>query len=163
MDLYSILQLARSMELQGMKFYNEQKGNVKLKILKELFSFLSDMEKGHARYLEEQMNNVKEDKNLDRLPENPEEDRYKKIMAKQKLDTANLGSDLGDYSIMRMAYLIEKDFAEFYENSSKESEGETKKLFMTLSEWERGHAAMMKEHMGKILSRNAIDLGFYPF
>ena len=95
MDLYSILQLARSMELQGMKFYNEQKGNVKLKILKELFSFLSDMEKGHARYLGEQMNNVKEGKNLDRLPENPEEDRYKKIMAKQKLDTANLGSDLG--------------------------------------------------------------------
>ncbi len=163
MKVYDVLQLAHRMELQGMEFYNEQREKVKLPVLKELFSFLSEMERGHAEYLKKQMQNVKEGKKLSELPRDAGEDRYHAIMAKQKVVSTALDSDLGDYSIMRMAYLIEKDFAEFYDKSADGSEGEIRILFQTLAEWEKGHAAIMKEEMGKILARNAIDIGFYPF
>jgi rubrerythrin len=163
MKVFDVLQLAQKMELNGMEFYNEQRDRVKLPVLKELFSFLSDMERGHAEYLERQMQNVKEGRDLSKLPGDTGEDRYRAIMDKQKVETNALDSDLGDYSIMRMAYLIEKDFAEFYDKSAEQSDGEIKILFQTLSEWEKGHASMMKEEMGRILSRNAIDIGFYPF
>ena len=61
------------------------------------------------------------------------------------------------------SFLIEKDFAQFYEKSASGSDGEIRDLFNKLADWEAGHAKMMKDEMGKIISRNALDLGFYPF
>ena len=163
MNVTDVLKVARKMELQGMEFYDEQKGRVKLPVLQELFAFLSDMERGHADYLGRQLKNLSAGRSLDGLPETAEMDRYRNIMEKQKINPEGLDSDLGDYSIMRMAYLIEKDFAEFYEKSAAGSDGEVKALFGRLAEWEKEHAGMMKNEMGKIISRNALDLGFYPF
>jgi rubrerythrin len=163
MKVEDVLRLAQKMELQGMEFYDEQKNRVKLPLLRDLFSFLSEMEKGHAEYLGRQLKNIASGKSLDALPEPVEQDRYRDIMARQKIKPANLDSDLGDYSIMRMAYLIEKDFADFYDRSAVESDGEVKGLFGRLADWEKDHARMMKDQMGSIISRNALDLGFYPF
>lgn len=163
MNVEDVLKLAHRMELQGMEFYDEQKGRVKLQLLRELFAFLSDMERGHAAYLEKQLENMAAGKSLDALPDDVEMDRYRDIMKKQKIEPADLNTDLGDYSIMRMAYLIEKDFARFYETSAAESGGKIKDLFTRLAGWEKEHAKMMKDEMGKIISRNALDLGFYPF
>jgi rubrerythrin len=163
MKVEDVLKLARSMELQGMNFYNEQKERVRLPLLKDLFSFLSEMERGHAAYLGKQLENIESGRTLDSLPENIEADRYRDLMSKQKINPTNLDSDLGDYSIMRMAYLIEKDFVDFYSKSASESDGSVKSLFERLADWEKDHARMMKDEMGKIISRNALDLGFYPF
>ena len=163
MNLEDVLKLAHRMELQGMEFYDEQKDKVKLQLLRELFAFLSEMERGHAAYLEKQLENMVAGKSLDALPDDVEMDRYRDIMEKQKVEPASLKTDLGDYSIMRMAYLIEKDFAQFYDKSADESDGEIRDLFIGLAEWEKEHAKMMKDEMSKIISRNALDLGFYPF
>ena len=163
MNLEDVLKMAHKMELQGMEFYEEQKGRVKLQLLRELFAFLSDMERGHAAYLEKQLENMAAGKSLDALPDDASMDRYRDIMDKQKIEPADLNTDLGDYSIMRMAYLIEKDFVQFYEKSAAESGGEIKELFIRLADWEKNHAKMMKDEMSKIISRNALDLGFYPF
>jgi rubrerythrin len=163
MNVEDVLKLAHRMELQGMEFYDEQKKQVKLQLLRELFAFLSDMERGHAAYLAKQLDNIAAGISLDALPDDVEMDRYRDIMEKQKIEPADLNTDLGDYSIMRMAYLIEKDFAGFYDKSASQSEGEIKNLFVKLAEWEREHASMMKDEMSKIISRNALDLGFYPF
>jgi rubrerythrin len=161
MKVEDVLKLAHRMELQGMEFYEEQKDRVKLPLLGELFSFLSEMERGHALYLQKQLGNMASGRPLDNLPDNTESDRYADIMKKQKINPNSLDADLGDYSIMRRAYLIEKDFAEFYEKSAAGSDGEIRELFTGLAEWEREHAKMMKDEMGKIISRNALDLGFY--
>jgi rubrerythrin len=163
MNVEDVLRLAHRMELQGMDFYETQKKKVKLPVIRDLFAFLSEMEKGHAAYLRSQIENLAKGRPMDVLPDSPESDRYGAIMAKQQIEPARLDADLGDYSIMRMAYLVEKDFAEFYEKSSRGSQGRVKTLFSTLAEWEKGHADMMKTEMGKIISRNSIDLGFYPF
>jgi len=44
-----------------------------------------------------------------------------------------------------MAFLIEKDFAEYYENSAKKVSGEGKKVLQMLAKWERGHEALFKQ------------------
>jgi rubrerythrin len=43
-----------------------------------------------------------------------------------------------------MAYLIERDFAEFYEMAAQKSEGEARKVLEMLAEWERGHERLFK-------------------
>jgi rubrerythrin len=49
-----------------------------------------------------------------------------------------------DLPVLRMAFLIERDFAEFYESSAAQSEGEAKRVLTMLSQWERGHERLFK-------------------
>ncbi len=47
---------------------------------------------------------------------------------------------LNNMAIMRMAYLIENDFAEFYKKASEKADSsEVKMLLSTLAEWENKH------------------------
>ena len=162
MNVKNVLVLAHKMETQGMEFYRDQKGKVKLPVLKNLFDHLEKMELGHAQYLKKQIENLDANLPLDALPEEEEENKFSARMEKQKIEPSSLDSDLGDYSIMRMAYLIEKDFAEFYQKSAESDEQEVNNLLLSLADWEKEHASMIKGEMEKIISRNALDLGFYP-
>ena len=162
MNVKDVMFLAYKMEKQGMEFYGDQKGKVKLPVLKDLFGHLEKMEHGHALYLKKQIDNLKANLPLDSLPAEGEDSKFRARMEKQKIKPSNLNADLGDYSIMRMAYLIEKDFAEFYLKSAESNEGEVNSLLLNLAAWEKEHASMIKGEMEKIISRNALDLGFYP-
>lgn len=162
MKVEDVFKMAHSMELQGMRFYQEQKDRVRLPLIRDLFGFLSEMEKAHAAYLATQIENVRKGRPVDGLPAAAEMDRYRDIMSKQKINPTNLDADLGDYSITRMAYLIEKDFASFYEKSALQTDGTVRNVLQGLADWEKEHARMMKDEMGRIISRNALDLGFYP-
>ncbi|KPJ86288.1 MAG: hypothetical protein AMS17_13125 [Spirochaetes bacterium DG_61] len=46
--------------------------------------------------------------------------------------------------------------------SAAESDGYVKGIFQRLADCKKEHARMMKEEMGRIISRNALDLRFYP-
>ena len=162
MNVKDVLFLAYKMEKQGKEFYGEQKSKVKLPPLKDLFDHLEKMEQGHALYLKKQIENLKANLPLDSLSEGRKQNKFTARMEKQKIEPSNLDADLGDYSIMRMAYLIEKDFAEFYLKSAESNEGEVNSLLLSLADWEKEHASMIKGEMEKIISRNALDLGFYP-
>ena len=51
-----------------------------------------------------------------------------------------------DLSVLRMAYLIERDFAEFYEMAAERAEDATARASLRqLARWERGHEKLFKE------------------
>jgi rubrerythrin len=49
-----------------------------------------------------------------------------------------------DLPVLRMAFLIERDFAEFYEASAAQAEGEAKQVLTMLAQWERRHERLFK-------------------
>jgi rubrerythrin len=51
---------------------------------------------------------------------------------------------VADLPVLRMAYLIERDFAEFYEMSANQAEGDAKEVLSMLAAWERGHERLFK-------------------
>jgi rubrerythrin len=51
---------------------------------------------------------------------------------------------VADLPVLRMAYLIERDFAEFYAISAEKAEGEAKKALEMLAKWESGHEKLFK-------------------
>ncbi len=61
------------------------------------------------------------------------------------LDQTVLEAMVPDLPVLRMAYLIERDFAEFYEMAARQSEGEAKQALEMLARWERGHEAFFKQ------------------
>ena len=50
-----------------------------------------------------------------------------------------------DLPVLRMAYLIERAFAEFYEMAASKAEGEAKQVLTMLAMWERGHEKLFKQ------------------
>ena len=163
MKVIDVLRMAHTMEVQGMKFYSEQMSNVKNKNLKEIFEHLSKMEEEHANYLKKQIDNIEKGNGLDSLPDSKDDDIFIKRMEQQKIETSSLDSDLGDFSIIRMAYLIERDFEKFYQSSAENADDKNiEDIFQRLSRWENGHAEMLKKQLEDIISRNSLELGFYP-
>ena len=163
MKIIDVLRMAHTMELQGMNFYSEQMDKVRNKNLKEIFKHLSEMEQEHAKYLEKQIDNVEKGVSFDKLPDSKDDDIFIERMKQQKIETSSLDEDLGDFSIIRMAYLVERDFEKFYKNSAdKTDDKDVKDIFLRLSKWENGHAEMLKHQLEDIIERNSIELGFYP-
>jgi len=61
------------------------------------------------------------------------------------LDQTVLEAMVPDLPVLRMAYLIELDFAEYYTKAAKQAEGEAKKVLQMLAKWERSHEALFKK------------------
>ena len=49
-----------------------------------------------------------------------------------------------DLPVLRMAYLIERDFADFYEMAAARAAGEAQEALNLLARWERSHEALFK-------------------
>jgi rubrerythrin len=59
-------------------------------------------------------------------------------------DVPLLEARVPDLSVLRMAFLIECDFAEFYATAAQQAEGEEKTVLEMLATWERGHEKLFK-------------------
>ena len=62
---------------------------------------------------------------------------------------------VADLPVLRMAYLIERDFSEFYEMAAKISEGEAKTVLEMLARWERTHESLFKRMHDKAFEEYA--------
>jgi len=55
-----------------------------------------------------------------------------------------------DVTVFSMAWLIEKDLSEFYENMANQTEGKVKEALSMLATWERGHEKFFREYREKL-------------
>jgi len=67
-------------------------------------------------------------------------DRADKEMIEQTVSEAMVA----DLPVLRMAYLIERDFSEFYHQAASKTEGEAKRILEFLANWEEGHERLFK-------------------
>ncbi|SDL11643.1 Rubrerythrin [Natronincola ferrireducens] len=144
----SILKYAMEMEKQGYEFFKSNASKMSLASAKQMFEKLADVEMDHYNYLKEQVeyieanNEVKEvEFDLDR-----ERDLFDERAEKELLDKTIGESMTPDLTVLRTAYLIEKDYAEFYRKAAKETDDpKAKKLFEALAQWEDGHEKLFKQ------------------
>ncbi len=71
------------------------------------------------------------------------------------LDQTVIESMVPDLTVLRMAYLIERDFAEFYEMAAGNVEGEAQEILQMLAAWERGHEELFKKMHDKAFEEYA--------
>lgn len=161
-----ILKFGMRLEKQGENFYEYYMDRVTNEKTKELFEELAEMEQGHYLLLEEKYNaiNTKEDlKVISWVVDDKETFKSPMIFGEQ----ADLMPDeedevISDLAIMRMAYLIESDFAEFYKNAAEQvEEKEIKDFLLQLSEWEIGHRNVFYDEYRQLLKKNWDDMDSY--
>lgn len=152
----SVLRYAMQMELDGHNFYMDNKDKFEKTTSKKMFLELADIEMKHYKYLEDLLERYLETDEIKMDPEmlDKEEDLdiFKDRKESEKLDYTLEQSDIPDLTIMRMAYLIERDYKEFYEDvAEKAKDEEVKKVFTTLARWEAGHEELFKNEYDRLM------------
>ncbi|RKD31243.1 ferritin family protein [Thermohalobacter berrensis] len=162
--IVQILKFAQKMEKQGVNFYSHYRDKVKNESVKELFDELVNIEQDHYNLLEKKLNELDAKKDLEVISWVIDEEHYVKS-PKIFADNSILDDEyLYDLTVMRIAYLIENDFAEFYKNAAKEVENEAVKSFLEgLAEWEEEHKDLFYGKYQEMLKGNWQDISSYLF
>jgi len=144
-----ILRYAMQMELDGYNFFKEKAEEFIDPTTKNLFLKLADVEMDHYNLLKAQLENYLERDSFDldtNLFNRDEDNIFKKREKSEHIDDTLVESNVPDITLLRMAYLIERDYAEFYRKATEKAPDEdAKRLFERLAKWEEGHEKLFKE------------------
>ena len=146
MDVRKILEYALQREYEGKRFFEENSARLNNAVAGSAFRELADEEQKHILFIQSQIDafdkgKLSADGVTDQLAKG---DFFTARAHKELLDQTVLEAMVPDLPVLRTAYLIERDFADFYENSSKQAEGEAKILLEKLAAWERKHEVLFK-------------------
>ncbi|MFN6992387.1 MAG: ferritin-like domain-containing protein [Fervidobacterium sp.] len=161
--MHDVLKLAEKFEIEGYKFYYSKAKEIKSKVVETIFLNLAQMEKEHTEFIQRLMKEIEEGREITEFPTNAQQ-TFKSEYEKQKIDKTTQEDDLMDLAVLRLAYLIEKDFMEFYEKAAQnEKDVKVKSVLELLRNWEEGHKKIIEEQIKAIIEKNNLELGFYPF
>lgn len=163
-DISKIFEFAMNLELRGMEFYKNYKDQVKNKAIKELFEGLEDMEKNHYEILKDQLEGYKKSNNKENFEFALCKPCADKIFEENNKKIEKTDYDFSDMSILRMAYLIENDFADFYNKACEKTKNQSaKNLLKTLESWEHEHKDSLLKQYNFAMQNNWFDQSFAPF
>ena len=147
MDIRRIYEYALQREYEGKRFFVENASRMKSAAAVGAFHQLAIEEQKHIEYVQRQIDLLERDQPGQGLPDATQagSDFFSNRAESEAIQQTVSESMVADLPVLRMAYLIERDFAEFYESAANKTEGESKKVLETLAYWERRHEALFKE------------------
>ncbi len=151
----SILKYALDMELSGHNFFKEKAASFQSPTTRGLFEHLAEVEMEHYSLIKKELDTYTSDptnfKVDDEVITRDESTIFGQRESSESLDTTLVESDVPDLTIMRMAYLIERDFKEFYaEAIDMVEDANVKTLLQRLSDWESGHEQIFKREYDRL-------------
>lgn len=162
-----VIAFAMNMEKQGQIFYESFAQQVDNPDAKKWFEILAETEKEHFEILEKQFNKLDQGEGWMSLAEfqaNNDPDLFKTRQAKENVDAEEKKYSLSDLTVLRMAYLIENDFAEYYLKAIDQVDDEEgKNMLRTLYDWENEHRRVFHEAYKSAMEANWFEQGFSPF
>jgi rubrerythrin len=146
MDIQKVYQYALQREMEGKRFFEENAARLSHAAAVGAFKTLAAEEQKHIEFIQRQMDLLRAHQAPDvSLGVEGEGAGFFSLRATtEALDQTVLEAMVPDLPVLRMAYLIERDFAEFYELAARQAEGEARETLEILARWERGHEKLFK-------------------
>jgi len=146
MDIEKVYHYALQREYEGKRFFEENAARLSHAAAVGAFKQLAGEEQKHIEFIQRQIDTLKEKTGADTaLGAQLEQDGFFSQRAlSEKVDQTVLEAMVPDLPVLRMAYLIERDFAEFYEQAAGQAEGDAREVLHMLARWERTHEALFK-------------------
>ncbi len=147
MDVRKIFEYALQREYEGKHFFEENSVRLNNAVAASAFKELAAEEQKHIEFIQTQLASLDKGQ-LSSAALAKELNGAGFFSARAGTMRCSIRSVLEamvpDLPVLRTAYLIERDFADFYENSSQQADGEAKKVLEMLAKWERGHEVLFK-------------------
>lgn len=164
-DALKIIKYAMDMELKGQDFYNSFKDKVKNQEIKQLFKNFASLEHDHYEILKKQLDSLSKNNTWTEFNPNFKGEDEIFLKAKEEVTDTNLEEKMADLPIIRMAYMMENDFAKFYENAIEyfKDDKQAQEVLQKLVKWEHNHAEIFYKEYEELMRQNWFSQGFAPF
>ena len=146
MDIRKSYEYALQREHEGKRFFAQNAGRLSHAAVVGVFEQLANEEQKHIDFIQAQLDALDKGDAPDTAlgAELEAEGFFSQRAESEMLDQTVMEAMVPDLPVLRMAYLIERDFAEFYEIAAAKSEGKAQKVLQMLAAWERGHEKLFK-------------------
>jgi rubrerythrin len=146
MDTRKIFEYALSREYEGKRFFEENAKRLSEAAAVEAFQQLAGEEQKHIDFIQKQIESLDEGQSgsIDFGSQMEQMGFFSQRAQSEIIDQKVAEAMVPDLPVLRMAFLIERDFAEFYETSAAQTDGEAKQVLTLLSQWERRHERLFK-------------------
>lgn len=147
MDIRKIYEYALGREREGKRFFEENAARLSHAAAVEAFERLAAEEQKHIEYIQKQLNALDRSETADVQSgvEMEEGGFFTARAGSESIDQSVAEAMVPDLPVLRLAYLIERDFAEFYEMAAEKAEGKSEQVLKLLAKWERRHEALFKQ------------------
>jgi rubrerythrin len=146
MDIRKIYEYALQREHEGKRFFAQNAERLSHAAAAGAFRQLAAEDQTHINFIQAQLDALDkgEQPSVSMGLELAKEGFFSQRAESEMLDQTVAEAMVPDLPVLRMAYLIERDFAEFYEMAAASSEGEAKETLEMLATWERSHERLFK-------------------
>ncbi|MGC9333540.1 MAG: ferritin-like domain-containing protein [Anaerolineae bacterium] len=154
MDVIKIYEYALQREREGRDFFRQNAARFSHAAVKGAFEELAKEEERHIQFIQNLIDGLQagDQDSLEMGRQMDEAGFFSGRAESEMLDQTIIEAMVPDLAVLRTAYLIERDFAEFYESSAEQVKDETaKKSLQMLARWERQHEKLFKSMHDKAL------------
>ena len=151
MDIRKVYDYALQREREGKRFFEQNAERLGHAAAAGAFRRLAAEEGKHIEFIQGLLNALDKDGAPSGVPDDAvaaeleKEGFFSERATSELLDQTVLEAMVPDLPVLRTAYLIERDFADFYEMAAGKAEGEARQALEMLARWERGHEAFFKK------------------
>ena len=146
MNIRKILEYALQREHEGKAFFENNAERLSNAAATEAFKAIAAEEQRHIEFIQAQLNALDtKEPNKQAAPELDETEFFADRADKEMIEQTVNEAMVADLPVLRMAYLIERDFSEFYHQAASKAEGDAKVVLDMLARWEAGHERLFKK------------------
>src|SRR5512140_2615580 len=154
MDITKILEYALEREYEGKRFFTENAERLQNAAAQGAFKAIAIEEQKHIDFIAAQIAALNAGVSAEQ-PELPKAGFFADRAETTNIEQSVAEAMVADLPVLRMAYLIERDFAEFYSGAAAKADGEAKKVLEMLTRWEAGHERLFKHLHDKAFEQYA--------
>ena len=148
MEIRKIYEYALQREYEGKNFFQQNAGRFSHAAVSDVFEKLAAEEQTHIDFIQGLLDQLERGETVDSGAGRAFEADgfFSQRAGSELLDQAVIESMVPDLTVLRMAFLIERDFAEFYEMAAgRVDDAGARSTLEMLARWERGHEKLFKE------------------
>ncbi|MBN1934692.1 MAG: ferritin family protein [Anaerolineae bacterium] len=145
MNIRKVYEYALQREREGYKFFSDNAKRFGHAAAVGVFEKLAGEEEKHIEFIEGLLGSLDQGGGAEQGVALEKEGFFSQRAGSEMLDQTVIEAMVPDLPVLRMAYLIERDLAEFYEMAAGQMQDpDAKKALSMLARWERGHEKLFK-------------------
>lgn len=150
MNIRKVFEYALQREYEGKAFFENNAERLSNAAATQAFKAIAKEEQRHIEYIQAQLDALDARESGQRAaarpaPELDQTEFFAERADKELIEQTINEAMVADLPVLRMAYLIERDFSEFYAQAASGAEGDARVVLEMLARWEAGHERLFRK------------------
>jgi rubrerythrin len=150
MNIRKVLEYALQREYEGKAFFENNAERLSNAAATGAFKAIAIEEQRHIEFIKAQIHILDARESGNQIPQQPapqldETEFFANRADREMIEQTVNEAMVADLPVLRMAYLIERDFSEFYYQAASKADEDAKIILEMLARWEAGHERLFKK------------------